>query len=228
MDTGRSHPHRHSSALMARRLAMPLEASLIVMGVLTIIVGAPSTAVWLLLAWLMVALVYTAFAVRALFRAAHNDVLNRIEPVQGARPPGVWGSAIQVDVGIIGISSLMGLVGAISVLRDADASSYAVASHIVAALSIVSAWMLLQFGYARLYADSWFHVGPVGGLDFPGTSDPGLIEFAYFTFSVGATFQTSDTSVTSTHMRWLVTIHAVMCFFYNTILLAFAVSLITG
>lgn len=122
----------------------------------------------------------------------------------------------------------MGVIGAVVVLRDANDSDFANLSRVVAALSIVGAWLLLQFGFSRLYAESWFHTDNKGGLEFPDTPIPGLVEFAYFTFSVGATFQTSDTAVTSTHMRWLVTLQAILSFVYNSVLLAFAVSLILG
>lgn len=221
--------HPHPTLLVARRFAQPLEAVLVFAGIVTLVMGSPTTAVWMLTVWLVAAMAYTVIAVRRLIHAAHDPAANAIAMDQLHTPIGVWSHRIHVDVIIIAVSSLVGVLGAITVLRYANASEMATFSRIISALSIVSAWTLLQFGYSRLYADSFFRSSPPDGLEFPGKpATPGLLEFAYFTFSVGATFQTSDTSVTNTHMRWLVTIQAVLCFFYNTVLLAFGVSLLLG
>lgn len=64
----------------------------------------------------------------------------------------------------------------------------------------------------------------VGGLDFPGGKEPGGIEFLYFSFVIGMTAQTSDTAVTSTEMRKVNLLHAIVSFFFNTVLVAAAVN----
>lgn len=214
---------RHPTLLVARNHAMPLEVSLVVMGMLTLVLRSPSVAVWTLTFWLVAAVTYMVLATIRLVRASRNSESNEIDFPPDFDRVGVWSHHIHIDVGIISLSSLMGVLGAIFVLREADKTDFVGFSRIVAALSIVSAWLLLQSGFNRLYADSYFRRG---GLEFPGTDKPGLIEFVYFTFSIGATFQTSDTNVNTTHMRWLVTLHAIVCFIYNTVLLAFAVSLL--
>lgn len=224
MSANRKHP----TQLVTRHIALPLEAGLIVAGLFAIVMRSPTSAFWLLVIWLVAGITYTAFAIHTLFRASRDAEVNRIEMHPGHKLTGVWSNAIHIDVGIISIASVMGVLGASTVLRHADESDFAGISRMVAALSIVSAWLLLQFGFSRLYADSYYRQGASSGLEFPGTPDPGLIEFAYFTLSIGATFQTSDTSVTSTHMRWLVTIHAGLCFVYNTVFLALAITLLLG
>jgi len=64
----------------------------------------------------------------------------------------------------------------------------------------------------------------VGGLDFPGSKEPGGIEFLYFSYVIGMTAQTSDTAVTSTDMRKINLLHAIVSFFFNTVLVAAAVN----
>lgn len=221
------HPNtsRHPTALVARTLARPLEAALVVIGVLAI---AWATPLWFLLAWVIAAGIYIGISVRRLHRASRDTELNAIHLPADGRQHGTWSKAIHLDVGIIALASLVGIVGAFTVLFNARASDYSALSRVVAALAIVFAWVLLQLGFSRLYADSWFYTDHESGFAFPGTERPGIVEFAYFTFSIGATLQTSDTSVTSTHMRWLVTVHASICFVYNLVLLSFAVKLIFG
>jgi uncharacterized membrane protein len=63
------------------------------------------------------------------------------------------------------------------------------------------------------------------GLAFPGTEKPQGIDFAYFSFVVGMTAQTSDVDVTTPEMRRRVAIHGIVSFFFNTVILAAAVNI---
>lgn len=62
------------------------------------------------------------------------------------------------------------------------------------------------------------------GLEFPGTKNPTGLDFLYFSYTVGATAQTSDVEVTNTAMRMVCVIHSVISFFFNTVLVAAAVN----
>ena len=62
------------------------------------------------------------------------------------------------------------------------------------------------------------------GLEFPGGSEPGGWDFLYFAFVVGMTAQTSDVQVTTTAMRRFNLLHAIVSFFFNTVLVAVAVN----
>ena len=65
---------------------------------------------------------------------------------------------------------------------------------------------------------------PYRGLDFPGADEPGGYDFLYFSLVVGMTAQTSDVAVTRTQIRKLNILHAVVSFFFNTVLVAAAVN----
>lgn len=65
---------------------------------------------------------------------------------------------------------------------------------------------------------------PRGGLDFPGDGDPGGSDFLYFSYVIGMTAQTSDVGITSSTMRQVNLVHAVVSFFFNTVLVAAAVN----
>ena len=66
--------------------------------------------------------------------------------------------------------------------------------------------------------------GEHGGLDFPGADEPSGYDFLYYSLVIGMTAQTSDVNVTLTAMRRLTLIHAVVSFFFNTVLVAAAVN----
>ena len=62
----------------------------------------------------------------------------------------------------------------------------------------------------------------------PATGTPAYLDFAYFAFTIGMCFQTSDVTITSRQIRRAVLAHAVLSFAYNTTILATAVSLVVG
>ena len=67
-----------------------------------------------------------------------------------------------------------------------------------------------------------------GGLKFAEEDEPDFWDFVYFTTSIGATAQTSDTMVTTHRMRRIVTAQAVYSFFFNTAVLALAINIAAG
>jgi uncharacterized membrane protein len=89
-------------------------------------------------------------------------------------------------------------------------------------VAMMCAWLLLHTGYARFYA-TWRE-----DLRFPRTDDPGIVDFLYFAVTVGVSFAASDVEVGSRPLRWHVMVHSVLSFFYNAIVLAVAVGVITG
>ena len=67
-----------------------------------------------------------------------------------------------------------------------------------------------------------------GGLEFPRCAAPTATDFLYFSFTLGTSFAVSDVNVTAQTMRWHVMVHSVLSFFYNAIVLAVAIGLLTG
>ncbi|MBV1795779.1 DUF1345 domain-containing protein [Siccirubricoccus sp. G192] len=116
------------------------------------------------------------------------------------------------------------------------ASLLAVAWHLVAAgrpapfgtmaLSlgtILVSWLFLHVLFATHYAHEYWIDGK--GIDFPGGGQPDFIEFLYFAFTVGMTFQVSDATTSEPAMRRLVLLHGAVAFLFNAVILAAAVNL---
>lgn len=87
-------------------------------------------------------------------------------------------------------------------------------------------WIALHMQAGFHYAGLWYGPGPASrGLDFPGgDTAPGIWDFLYFGFGIGMTAQTADVQITAPVLRRVVTAHAMLSFFYNTVLLALAVN----
>nr|WP_262493580.1 DUF1345 domain-containing protein [Niastella yeongjuensis] len=65
-------------------------------------------------------------------------------------------------------------------------------------------------------------------LGFPDNYNPDYLDFAYFSFSIGMTFQTPDIPIASKNIRRLVLIHALLSFGYNTAIVALSINIISG
>ncbi|MGO8887525.1 MAG: DUF1345 domain-containing protein [Streptosporangiaceae bacterium] len=126
-------------------------------------------------------------------------------------------------------ASLAGLSSAASVLYYGGSSTDTARITLVGSAAIFIAWMLLHSGYARFYAGLCHEAEPGGPpLQFPHCDRPGPVDFMYFAFTIGTSFAVSDVNVASPSMRWHVMAHSVLSFFYNAIVLALAVGILTG
>jgi uncharacterized membrane protein len=108
---------------------------------------------------------------------------------------------------------------------------------LLAAAAVFCSWTLIQtlftLRYAHLfytYPDQDAHAlgKHQGGLVFPGTAIPDYLDFAYFAFVVGMTFQVSDVQITSPVLRRTALLHGLLSFVYNTIVIALAINIISG
>lgn len=87
--------------------------------------------------------------------------------------------------------------------------------------------MMTAIHYAHVYCQKSGKNGsasPQGGFAFPATDEPSGWDFAYYSFVIGMTAQTSDTNVTTTQMRKITLLHSIVSFFFNTVLVAAAVN----
>ncbi|RLP84368.1 DUF1345 domain-containing protein [Micromonospora sp. BL4] len=94
-------------------------------------------------------------------------------------------------------------------------------------LSVVLSWLVVHtvFGarYARIY-----YTGPDGGVNFNQPEPPRYSDFAYMTFTIGTTFQVSDTNLTSNEMRRAVLRHSMVSYLFGAFIIAVTVNLLAG
>ena len=97
----------------------------------------------------------------------------------------------------------------------------------LAGVTVIGSWSLIHTVFALRYAHL-FYGRAKDGLIFPGKSEPNYWDFMYYSFVVGMTFQVSDVQIASQELRKLTLIHGVLSFFFNTVILALAVSVGAG
>lgn len=67
-----------------------------------------------------------------------------------------------------------------------------------------------------------------GGLNFPDEPRPDFLDFAYFSFVPGMTFQVSDVGISSKILRQPALLHGLISFAFNTIIVALTINIIAG
>jgi uncharacterized membrane protein len=110
----------------------------------------------------------------------------------------------------------------------AEIRGYAKALHVT--LGITS--MLLSWGvvhtvfttrYARLY-----YTGVDGGINFNQNTPPCYSDFAYVAFTIGITFQVSDTNITRHDVRATALRHALVSYLFGAVIIAATINLLAG
>lgn len=126
---------------------------------------------------------------------------------------------------LLGVASLASLA---FVLVPA-ASTSGVERALLAGLALVSvalSWVLLHTLYTLRYARMYYTQD--GGIDFNQSEPPRYSDFAYFAFTLGMTFQVSDTNITAPAIRATVLRHALLSFVFGSVILATTINLVAG
>ena len=132
---------------------------------------------------------------------------------------------------IVLLSCCGSLVTAAALLGSAKGlQSLALALHVgFTLLTVASSWLLVHTVLTLRYAHTYYGLDDEkeaqGGLKFPEEEQPEYLDFAYYSFCIGMTFQTSDVDITSRSMRLLTTLHALLSFGFNTVIVAETVNL---
>ena len=127
---------------------------------------------------------------------------------------------------LLAISTIVMLVVMITVTLELGGKNEPDTILIIATLAL--AWLFANTVYALHYAHVYYIEGSKGGLDFPGEDDPDYSDFIYFAFTLGMTFQTSDTAIQTRRLRRIVTIHSFAAFVFNIGVLAFTINVLGG
>jgi len=96
--------------------------------------------------------------------------------------------------------------------------------------TLILSWLTTHVSFAYRYAHEYYTRGPErdavdGGIDFPKDDKPDYLDFIYFSFVLGMTFQVSDCNITSKKLRRLATLQGLIGFLFNTVILALSVNI---
>jgi len=100
----------------------------------------------------------------------------------------------------------------------------------LAVLTVVLSWTMVNTVYTLRYAHLYFR-SSTEGIAFGGMAAqdrPNYRDFAYVAFTIGMTYQVSDTDVRDPRIRRTVLSHAVLSYVFGVVIVAGAINLIAG
>jgi uncharacterized membrane protein len=216
---------RSSSARAGRWLSILTELLLVAVGIpfLTSELSDLPLALWCVIGtayMLVTVLVLTVSAIRPPLAAAPD--------VRRAGP------RIEYLVSILStlLASLVGAWAAVQVvlLRSSDGSAAAgqptvSGFELLALWAMLLSWGLLHWGFAQGYR-YLYYARTERPLSFPRTDMPKMVDFAYFAFGLGTSFAVSDVETLGSGIRWVALWHSVISFFFNGLIIVFALNII--
>jgi uncharacterized membrane protein len=117
---------------------------------------------------------------------------------------------------------------ALALVRAGDAhggtKAYLLAIGLV---SVVFSWFavhsIFTLTYARLY-----YGDEVGGIEFNEDDGPDYLDFAYLAFTIGMTFQVSDTNLTAKAVRRTALRHALVSYLFGAVIIAIVINIVAS
>jgi uncharacterized membrane protein len=125
------------------------------------------------------------------------------------------------------LASVAAMVFALKESHNGDGPT-SVLEIVFGVVGTMVAWALVNTLYALEYARMFFLDEHGGGFDFKHTKATTYSDFAYFAFSIGMSYATSEVEPTDTETRRKALPHALLSYFFGTVLIAVAINLVTN
>lgn len=135
---------------------------------------------------------------------------------------------VGVTDALIVMVSVASLVSVGFVLVQAS-TSHGTMQAVLAGLAVVSvalSWILLHTLYTLRYARLYY--AHDSGISFNQDEPPRYSDFAYLAFTLGMTYQVSDTNIGRSDIRQAALAHALLSFLFGSFVLATTINLIAG
>jgi uncharacterized membrane protein len=199
------------------RLGVSLSAGVVVgvlVGVLGPVVLAP------LVGWDTAALIYLLWLWPSIWHFTAEQTARRAEQEDPNR------AAADLLLLCAAVTSLLG-VGLV-IVRAGNSSGLERWLQIgLIVLSMVLSWTIVHTTFAVRYARIYY-TGPDGGLDFHQAEPPRMSDFAYLSFTIGMTFQVSDTEVNDAQFRATILRHSLLSYLFGAVIIAITINLVAA
>ncbi len=180
----------------------------------------PHVATRVVVAWDIGAVVYLGLTAVLFARSDHTRIARDAEQQE----EGEW-----TIFALTLIGSAMSFA-AIFIFTNHDAHQAHRSAYLTFVISTLAlSWLTTQVTFAYRYAHEYYEKTADGsfqkGLEFPHEENPDYLDFVYYSFVLGMTFQVADVNITGRGLRRLATLHGMISFLFNTILLALSVNI---
>lgn len=173
----------------------------------------------LLVAWCGLAATFVGVAWASMFKA------------DGARTRAIAmrddETRVSADLVVVA-ASVASLVGVgLLLVKASRAEGAAVAALTgLSVVSVVLAWVMVHTVFTLRYADLYYSGG--GGIDFNDDDDPDYRDFAYLAFTIGMTYQVSDTDLQTKVIRRTALRQALLSYLFGTAIIAVTINIVAG
>jgi uncharacterized membrane protein len=201
-----------------RRVAVSLVLGILaglVVGVTTREIPAATLTGWDVAA--LAFILWTWSAVWHLDQRASARRAEREDPTQGLA------DVVLLTAAVVSLAAVV----LVLVTRQDSRGDEMTADFALAAGSVVVSWGVVHTVYALKYA-RLYYAGQDGGIDFHGDHPPTYQDFAYLAFTVGMTFQVSDTEINARVIRATVLRQALLAYLFGAVILAATINLLAG
>jgi uncharacterized membrane protein len=172
----------------------------------------------ILLGWDVAVTIYLAWTWAAIWR---------LDPNQAARlakredPSVAVAELLLIGAGVAALGAV-----AFALVKASQAAggqkAYLIA---VGLLSVVLSWTVVHTIFMLRYSRAYY-AEPTGGIEFNEPEPPTYMDFAYFAFTIGMTFQVSDTNITSKPVRRITLHHALLSYLFGAVLLGLVINVV--
>jgi uncharacterized membrane protein len=136
---------------------------------------------------------------------------------------------------LLATAASLGASGVELSLAKSDHGAWKTMRVCLAFLTVAASWFVAQLIFALHYAHEYYTAAPGrsapairGGLNFPEGGEPDYWDFLHFSVIIGVASQTADISFGSRTLRRVGTLHSLLAYAFNTIVVALTINLWAG
>ncbi|HEY5385721.1 MAG TPA: DUF1345 domain-containing protein [Acidimicrobiales bacterium] len=97
----------------------------------------------------------------------------------------------------------------------------------IGVISVGLSWAVVHTVFMLRYTRSHYQ-SSAGAVDFNEKDAPAYLDFAYLSFTIGMTFQVSDTNLTTKAIRRIALRHALMSYLFGAVIVALAINVVAS
>jgi uncharacterized membrane protein len=97
----------------------------------------------------------------------------------------------------------------------------------IGVLSVALSWAAVHTIFTTRYARIYYG-GTEGGIDFNEKDAPNYVDFAYMAFTIGMTFQVSDTNISSKQIRSTALRHALLSYLFGAVIVGLTINVVAS
>ncbi|MFF1634237.1 DUF1345 domain-containing protein [Leifsonia sp. NPDC058248] len=214
MDAEKKYGRSHNTRL---RLLVMAVAGLVVGAVVSVTAGGQYG---LTAGWAVACAVYIAWAWIVVGRMDEKEAERYATREDPSR------AAAEILILIASVGSLVAVVFLLGGAKHAAGAGKEIIP-VLALASVALSWFLVHTLFTLRYA-SLYYTGTNGGIDFNEDEPPNYLDFAYVAFTLGMTYQVSDTDLQTRAIRATALRQGLLSYLFGAVVLASAINLVVG